>query len=110
MLTTRIKTIAATIMAVSALLLSGCSVFERNDGTNTTAGQYVDDSAITSKVKGDFVADDRVSASAVSVETMNGTVLLSGFVKSAAEKAKAEEIARSVKGVKSVKNAIVVRN
>ena len=109
MMTTRIKTIAATTMTVGALLLSGCSVFDRGDGT-TTAGQYVDDSAITSKIKGDYVANDRVSASAVSVETMNGTVLLSGFVKSAAEKAKAEEIARSVKGVKSVKNAIVVRN
>ncbi len=109
MMTIGIKTLVATTMTVGTLLLSGCSMFDRGDST-TTAGQYVDDAGITSKIKGDYVADDRVSASAVSVETMNGTVLLSGFVKSAAEKARAEEIARSVKGVKSVKNAIVVRN
>lgn len=108
MTTIRIKTLAMTTMTVGALLLSGCSFFERGDKYG--AGDYVDDATITSKIKADYVGSDRVSAPAVSVETMNGTVLLSGFVKTAAEKARAEEIARTVKGVKSVKNAIVVRN
>ena len=88
-------------------LLSGCSMFQKGD--NYSAGEYVDDATITSKIKSDYVGSDRVSASDVSVETMNGTVLLSGFVKSSAEKDRAEMIAKSVKGVKSVKNAIVVR-
>ncbi len=108
MTTIRAKTVAATVMTAGALLLSGCSLFQSGD--NHTAGEFVNDATITSKIKSDYVASDQVSASAVSVETMNGTVLLSGFVKSNAEKARAEQIAQSVKGVKSVKNAIVVRN
>ena len=105
MMSASFKSFVAIAAATSALALSGCGMF-RDD---TSASQYVDDSAITAKVKERFIENDRVSASAISVETMNGTVLLSGFSKSPAEKSKAEEIARSVKGVKSVKNAIVVK-
>ncbi len=108
MTTIRFKTLVATSMTVGALLLSGCSMFQKND--SYSAGEYVDDATITSKIKADYVGSDRVSASDVKVETMEGTVLLSGFVKTGAEKDRAESIAKSVKGVKSVKNAIVVRN
>lgn len=104
-MTSKFRTLAATSVTVGALLLSGCGMFSGN----TTPSEYVADSAITSKIKADYAADTRVPATAVSVETMNGTVLLSGFVKTAAEKANAEEIARSTKGVKSVRNALVVR-
>lgn len=100
----KLRTALATSLTVGALVLSGCGMMGEH-----SAGEYVDDATITSKIKTDYVGSDQVSASAVSVETMNGTVLLSGFVKTPAEKAKAEEIARSTKGVKSVKNAIVVR-
>ncbi len=49
-------------------------------------------------------------AAAISVETLKGTVMLSGFAKSSAEKTTAERLAYEVKGVKSVHNAIVVRS
>ena len=64
---------------------------------------------ITTAVKARMVENRDVDASAISVETLNGTVQLSGFAKSGTEKATAERIARGVKGVKSVQNAIVVR-
>lgn len=50
-----------------------------------------------------------VSASSISVETLNGTVMLSGFAKSSTEKSEAERIARGVNNVKVVKNEIAVR-
>jgi osmotically-inducible protein OsmY len=74
-----------------------------------TASQYVDDATITAKVKSKFAEDKTVSAMAIKVETFEGLVTLSGAAKSMEEKSKAEELARSVAGVKSVKNAIIVR-
>lgn len=73
-------------------------------------GAYVDDTAITSSVKARFVSNKEVDASAISVETLNGTVMLSGFAKNATEKETAEKIAMAVKGVKSVKNEIAIRS
>ena len=60
-------------------------------------------------MKARFVDNKEVDASAISVETLNGTVMLSGFAKNSTEKVRAEEIARAVKGVKSVKNEIALR-
>jgi osmotically-inducible protein OsmY len=60
-------------------------------------------------VKSRFVESKAVDAASISVETMKGTVMLSGFAKSANEKSSAESIARGVSGVKSVKNEIAVR-
>lgn len=87
------------------LIASGCAV---GRGQETT-GAYVDDTGITTTVKAKFIEDKTVSASSISVETLNGTVQLSGFAKSMAEKNQAENIARNVKNVKMVKNDIVVR-
>jgi osmotically-inducible protein OsmY len=69
----------------------------------------VDDTAITTAVKAKFVEDKIVSAGSLSVETLSGTVQLAGFAASAEEKAKAEQIARYSRNVKSVRNDIVVR-
>ena len=102
----RTTTLAATAVAVAALFtLPGCAVTRDQE----TVGAYVDDSAITTAVKAKFVADKTVDASSISVETLNGTVMLSGFAKNDAEKTNAEAITRDVKGVKMVKNAIAVR-
>ncbi len=60
-----------------------------------TVGSYVDDAAITTAVKAKMAEDKSVSAAAISVETLNGTVQLSGFAKSQAEKDRAESIARN---------------
>ena len=72
-------------------------------------GAYVDDTAVTTRVKAKFAADPTVSAMAISVETLKGTVQLSGFAKSAEERAMAEKLARETSGVKAVKNDIAVR-
>lgn len=99
------RALAFAAMAGITILSTGCAV---GRGQETT-GAYVDDTVITTAVKAKFVDDKTVAASAISVETMNGTVQLSGFAKSAAEKAQAEAIARGVKNVRAVRNDIVVR-
>ena len=72
-------------------------------------GAYVDDAGITTLVKSRMAESKVVSASSISVETLNGVVLLSGFAKNELEKAEAGRIAKGVNNVKSVRNDIVVR-
>jgi osmotically-inducible protein OsmY len=69
----------------------------------------VDDAGITTLVKARMAENTAVSAAAISVETLNGVVLLSGFAKNATERWTAEDIARSVKNVTLVRNEIAVR-
>ncbi len=101
---TTTPTLAALLLA-SLLTSAGCAVTRGQE----TPGAYLDDSAITASVKGSFVESKAVDAAAISVETLNGTVMLSGFATSATEKATAEKLARQVNGVTSVKNGIAVR-
>ena len=96
----------ATLAAASALVLTaGCAVTRGQE----TVGAYVDDAAITTSVKARMVEDKAVDAAAIKVETLNGTVMLSGFAKDSVEKSTAESIAMKVKGVKAVKNNVAVR-
>lgn len=95
----------AVLFAATAVFLGGCAVTR----DQSTVGEYVDDSAISTQVKAKFVESKQVDASAIEVETLKGTVQLSGFAKNANEKSSAESIAKSVKGVKSVKNDIIVK-
>lgn len=95
-------------MTASALLIGtvpGCAVAR----DQSTAGEYVDDATITAKVKTKFVENKQVDATAITVETLKGTVQLSGFAKSSTEKSTAEQLAKEVKGVKAVKNDLIVR-
>ena len=102
---TRTK-LAIYAMAASTLLaMSACAVTRGQQST----GAYIDDSAITASVKSRFVENKDVDAAAISVETLNGTVMLSGFAKNANEKATAETIAKKVDGVRLVRNEIAVR-
>lgn len=96
---------AFAALAGMTVLTTGCAVARGQQ----TAGAYVDDAGITTAVKAKMVEDKTVSASSISVETLNGTVQLSGFAKSMAEKSQAESIARNVSNVRSVRNDIVVR-
>jgi hyperosmotically inducible protein len=96
---------AAIFAAVVLAGASGCAVTRGQE----TVGAYVDDATITTQVKSRFVENKDVDASSIHVETLNGTVMLSGFAKSALEKNTAENIVRNVKGVKSVKNEIAIR-
>src|SRR5262249_11790498 len=70
--------------------------------------QTVDDASLTAKVKAKMIADGRVSATRVSVNSVGGVVTLKGEVPTAQEKSAAEEIAKTVEGVKRVSNEITV--
>ena len=97
--------ILVTVIVLASGLLSGCAVQRGQE----TMGAYVDDATITTQVKSRFVESKEVDAGAISVETMKGTVMLSGFAKSVLEKNSAERIARGVSGVRAVKNEVSVR-
>ena len=77
--------------------------------TQESTGEYVDDSTITTKVKALIAEDNFLKSFEISVKTYKGTVQLSGFVDSERLKEKAAEIARSVKGVVSVRNDLIVK-
>ncbi|MGH8613949.1 MAG: BON domain-containing protein [Gammaproteobacteria bacterium] len=74
------------------------------------AGQYVDDAVITAKIKAALAKDPGTSAMAISVETTDRTVQLTGSVESEQEKKKAESIARDVAGVKQIENKLTVKS
>lgn len=95
----------ALALALAGLGLGGCAV---TDG-QSTVGEYVDDKTIATRVKTRFATDDTVSASRIEVESLNGTVQLTGFAGSEAEKERAAAIARDVPDVKNVRNDIIVR-
>jgi len=105
--TRRFQTAIAQSVIAGVLLVSvaACAPTATREGT----GEYIDDSVITSKVKAAFAADPTVKATQVKVETFKGTVQLSGFVDSRESAQRAVEIARGIKGVKSVKNDTVIR-
>ena len=96
----------ATALVATLATTSGCAVTRNQE----TVGAYVDDAALTTRVKAKFAADPTVSAMAISVETLKGTVQLSGFAKSHEEKAMAEKLARETSGVVAVRNDIAVRH
>ena len=78
----------------------GCASTGKQEGT----GEYVDDTVITSKVKAAILNEPTLKSAEINVETFKGVVQLSGFVSSQATESKAIEVARTVGGVKSVKN------
>ena len=98
-------TLTAAFVALTLVTAAGCAVSRGQE----SVGAYVDDTVITSSVKTRMLDDERVAGTSITVETLNGTVMLSGFAKSQAEKDAAESIARKVDGVRSVKNEITVR-
>ena len=100
MKTTKSGLLAAMLLG-AALATGGCA----NMGQEST-GAAIDDATITTKVKAKFVEDRTVSALDIKVNTFEGTVQLSGFAKSAEVAERAAQIARSVHGVKIVKNDI----
>ena len=98
-------TLIAMATTVALLSATGCAVTRGQE----TVGAYVDDATITTQVKSRMLADKDVAGTSISVETLNGTVMLSGFAKSNMERSTAEKIARGVNGVKLVKNEIAIR-
>lgn len=74
------------------------------------AGKYIDDAAITAKVKALLLKDEGVKSLDVNVETYRGTVQLSGWVRTPGQMAQAERVAASVEGVKAVRNDLQVKS
>lgn len=100
-----IRTVIVAAMTSFALVATGCSVIRGQE----SASAYVDDAAITADVKTRLIDSKAVDAGAVNVQTLKGEVALSGFAKTAAERSRAEQIAREAKGVRAVHNNLIVR-
>lgn len=99
-------TILLASILLAVMLVAGCAGGARQQST----GEYIDDAAITSKVKTQLLRDPDVSGLQVKVDTYKGQVQLSGFVDTPEQRAKAAEIARIVPGVKSVTNNVIVKS
>lgn len=97
--------LTAGMTAIVLLTATGCAVTRGQE----TVGAYVDDSVITTRIKARFVDSPVVGAAAISVETLNGTVMLSGFAKDDTEKDEAVRLAKDVNGVKAVRSEIATR-
>ena len=97
--------IAIAILTGATLLASGCAVMRGQTDTAT----YIDDRTISTAVKAKMIEDKTVGGLSINVDVLNGAVALSGFAKSQAEKDQAGALARGTKGVREVRNNLVVR-
>ena len=97
-----VRLLAALALAVPVV---ACDVVEGRQGV----GEYFDDSSISNEIRGKFINDPVVHFGDIGVTTTNGVVHLSGRVNSPAERARAAQLARSVRGVRAVDNDILVR-
>jgi len=101
----QLKYISTFILTVLLATILGCASTPKQEGT----GEYLDDSVITTKVKTAIFNEPSLKSAEINVETFKGVVQLSGFVSEERNINKAVEVARSVKGVTSVKNDMQVK-
>jgi hyperosmotically inducible periplasmic protein len=99
------KHLRALLLAVVSVCAVACAGTE----TRSSTGEYIDDSVITAKVKTALLNSPEVSGLSIDVSTFRGEVQLSGFADTAEERAEAGKLARTVQGVRSVKNDIRVK-
>ena len=99
------RKVASLVGILVVAMALGCASTKKHEGT----GEYVDDTVITSKVKAAILNEPSLKSAEINVETFKGVVQLSGFVSSRAAVDTAVSVARSVGGVKSVKNDMVVK-
>lgn len=102
---TILKRISTAFLAIVLFSVLGCASTAKQEGT----GEYIDDTVITTKVKAAIFNEPMLKSTEINVETYKGVVQLSGFVSSDAGIKKAVEVARSVKGVTTVKNDMHVK-
>lgn len=98
----KFKLIMAFLLTMS---IAGCAGGAKHEST----GEYLDDTVLTTKVKTSILGDSRLKMLQITVETYKGVVQLSGFVDSASAAERAVELARTVKGVKTVNNSLIVK-
>jgi osmotically-inducible protein OsmY len=91
------------------LMMTAAFVACASTPQQSSTGEVVDDSVITTKIKTQLASDEFLKSFQISVETRKGIVELSGFVDTQNAKDKAGQIARGVEGVKSVRNALIVK-
>ena len=99
------KGFVSAVMLVVTMAMVACA----STRTQKSAGEQVDDSVTTGRVKAALIADPVTKAHQIDVNTFKGTVQLDGFVDSAASKERASQIARETKGVTAVHNNLAVR-
>jgi hyperosmotically inducible protein len=99
------KGFVGAVVFVMALAMVACA----STRTQKSAGEQVDDSVTTGRVKAALIADPVTKAHQIDVETFKGTVQLNGFVDTAASKERAAQVAKSTKGVTSVHNNLTVK-
>jgi osmotically-inducible protein OsmY len=102
---TNLKRVSAIFAALAIATTLGCAGTMKKEST----GEYVDDVAITAKVKKDIFDEPTLKSAEINVETFKGVVQLSGFVSSQANVNKAIVVAKNVKGVTSVTNKMSVK-
>lgn len=95
----------ATTVTMGTITTTGCS----SGQTKRSSGEYLDDQTLTARVKSALFSDPNVSGFQVNVDSYRGTVSLSGFVDTAAQKARAEDVARQVNGVRQVQNNLGIK-
>jgi len=100
-----LKTVYTLLAALAIATTLGCAGTAKSEST----GEYVDDVAITAKVKKDIFDEPTLKSAEINVETFKGVVQLSGFVKSQANVNTAMVVAKNVKGVSSVTNKMTVK-
>lgn len=100
------KGFVSAVAFVMTLAMAACA----STRTQKSAGESVDDSVTTGRVKAALIADPTTKAHQIDVETFKGTVQLNGFVDTAASKSRASEIAKGTKGVTAVRNNLTVQN
>ena len=100
------KTLAIAGAAIAMATVSAC----QSTPTQESAGEYLDATVISTKVRAKIADDPMVSIFDIDVKTFKQVVQLSGFVNTAAEKTRAGNVAASVAGVQSVENNITVKN
>jgi hyperosmotically inducible protein len=103
------QNVAAALVASVFLAAAGGCASDHNRGVKES-GAIASDSWITTKVKSDLAVEKDVSATQIHVDTYEGVVTLSGSVDTQAESRKAEQVAREIKGVKSVVNNLQVKS
>lgn len=96
----KMKLLTTLFAAVMLTAVVGCASTDKKEGT----AEYIDDTVITTKVKAAILNEPGLKSAEINVETFKGVVQLSGFVSEKQDIAKAGTVARSVKGVQSVKN------
>lgn len=100
--TQRISVLLIAAASAAAVLtgVTGCA----STATQESTGQYMDDTAITAKVKTAIFNDASLKSAEINVETFKGVVQLSGFVNSAADIQRAVQLVQGISGVRSVRN------